>query len=100
MLMMRVTPKISDRPAPTKNRLDAAARPLSAWNRRASRVMQSWSCWVGTHAADRVDGPAAVVPAKAGTHSHGLWNMGPRLRGDDNLYVARVFTSPWLKTDR
>jgi 23S rRNA pseudouridine2605 synthase len=28
-----------------------------------------------------------VVPAKAGTHRappHGLWNMGPRLRGDDN----------------
>jgi iron(III) transport system permease protein len=26
----------------------------------------------------------AVVPAKAGTHNHGLWNMGPRLRGDDS----------------
>src|SRR5262245_27176887 len=25
-----------------------------------------------------------VVPAKAGTHNHGLWNMGPRLRGDDS----------------
>jgi hypothetical protein len=25
-----------------------------------------------------------VVPAKAGTHNHGLWNMGPRFRGDDN----------------
>jgi hypothetical protein len=24
-----------------------------------------------------------VVPAKAGTHDHRLWNMGPRLRGDD-----------------
>ena len=24
-----------------------------------------------------------VVPAKAGTHNHRLWNMGPRLRGDD-----------------
>src|SRR6266852_3061267 len=39
MLTMRVTPKISDSPAPTKNRLDAAARPLSAWNATASRVM-------------------------------------------------------------
>jgi 23S rRNA pseudouridine2605 synthase len=31
--------------------------------------------------------PKPVVPAKAGTHRaprRGLWNMGPRLRGDDN----------------
>src|SRR5271166_1394768 len=44
MLMMRVTPKITDSPAPTRNRLDAAARPLSAWNRTASRLMgtPSW----------------------------------------------------------
>ena len=27
--------------------------------------------------------PLTVVPAKAGTHNHRLWNMGPRLRGDD-----------------
>src|SRR5262245_42437034 len=46
MLMMRVTPKMSDKPAPTRNRLDAAARPLSAWNRRASRVMR-WRGRVG-----------------------------------------------------
>jgi hypothetical protein len=26
----------------------------------------------------------AVVPAKAGTHNHRLWNMGPRFRGDDS----------------
>jgi hypothetical protein len=26
---------------------------------------------------------SAVVPAKAGTHNHRLWNMGPRFRGDD-----------------
>src|SRR6266487_5514253 len=26
----------------------------------------------------------AVVPANAGTHNHRLWNMGPRLRGDDD----------------
>src|ERR1700730_4499710 len=38
--MMRVTPKIRDNPAPTRNRLDAAARPLSAWNRTASRLMR------------------------------------------------------------
>src|SRR5215471_10058518 len=39
MLMMRVTPKMSESPAPTKNRLEAAASPLSAWKRRASRLM-------------------------------------------------------------
>src|ERR1700737_1339114 len=44
--MMRVTPKIRDNPAPTRNRLDAAARPLSAWNRTASRLMQC-SCRLG-----------------------------------------------------
>src|SRR6188474_1240952 len=36
MLTMRETPKISDRPAPTKNRPEADASPLSAWNRKAS----------------------------------------------------------------
>jgi len=31
----------------------------------------------------------AVVPAKAGTHNHGLWNVGPGLRGDDrSLFIA------------
>src|SRR3984893_13081451 len=44
--MMRVTPKIRDNPAPTRNRLDAAARPLSAWNRTASRLMRC-SCRLG-----------------------------------------------------
>src|SRR5499426_2433951 len=29
------------------------------------------------------DADLTVVPAKAGTHDHRLWNMGPRLRGDD-----------------
>jgi hypothetical protein len=29
----------------------------------------------------------AVVPAKAGTHNHRLWNMGPRLRGDDSVMM-------------
>jgi hypothetical protein len=29
----------------------------------------------------------AVVPAKAGTHNHRLWNMGPRLRGDDAIWI-------------
>jgi hypothetical protein len=32
----------------------------------------------------------AVVPAKAGTHNHRLWNMGPRLRGDDNVSVDEL----------
>ena len=27
---------------------------------------------------------APVIPAKAGIHNHGLWNMGPRFRGDDS----------------
>jgi hypothetical protein len=27
--------------------------------------------------------PNTVVPAKAGTYNHQLWNMGPRFRGDD-----------------
>src|SRR6266481_3190748 len=66
--MMRVTPKMSDKPAPTKNRLDAAASPLSAWNRRASRLMGRGSRSVAV----------AVVPAKAGTHDHRLWNMSPQ----------------------
>src|ERR1700722_3548116 len=43
MLMIRVTPKISDRPAPTRNRLDAPASPLSAWNRTASMLMTGLS---------------------------------------------------------
>src|SRR5271170_7992989 len=43
MLMMRVTPKINDRPAPTRNRPDAPASPLSAWNRTPSRVMAGLS---------------------------------------------------------
>jgi hypothetical protein len=25
-----------------------------------------------------------VVPANEGIHNHRLWNMGPRLRGDDD----------------
>jgi hypothetical protein len=29
---------------------------------------------------------AVVVPAKAGTHNHRLWNMGPRFRGDDSMH--------------
>ena len=31
-----------------------------------------------------------VVPAKAGTHDHRLWNMGPRLRGDDYMVGANA----------
>src|SRR5215510_12503051 len=42
MLTMRVTPKISDSPAATKNRPDAAASPLSAWNRRASGLIEDF----------------------------------------------------------
>src|SRR5215831_12690972 len=30
------------------------------------------------------DADLTVVPAKAGTHDHRLWNMGPRFRGDDD----------------
>src|SRR5262245_3668061 len=42
--------------------------------------------------------PHAVVPAKAGTHraaNRGLWNMDPRLRGDDTAFFGRGMT-PWL----
>src|SRR5947209_9814546 len=40
MLTMRVTPKMSDNPAATKKSPEAAASPLSAWNRRASGFME------------------------------------------------------------
>jgi len=36
---MRVTPKISDSPAATKNSDDAPARPLSSWTSRLEKVM-------------------------------------------------------------
>src|SRR5215216_6021400 len=39
ILTIRVTPKISESPAATKNRPEAAERPLSAWNKNASRVI-------------------------------------------------------------
>src|SRR5262249_10468611 len=39
MLMMRVTPKIRERPAATKNSPEAAASPSSAWNRRPLNVI-------------------------------------------------------------
>ncbi len=45
-----------------------------------------------------------VVPAKAGTHNHQLWNMGPRFRGDDrgNWYdrAANVSDQPLTKRER
>src|SRR5262249_22759443 len=37
-----------------------------------------------------------VVPADAGTHNHQLWNMGPRLRGDDGNNVKRQIRSKLL----
>src|SRR5271165_2399258 len=43
MLMTRVTPKISDRPAPTKNSPEALASPLRAWNRTDWSVMAGLS---------------------------------------------------------
>jgi 23S rRNA pseudouridine2605 synthase len=39
--------------------------------------------------AQRSRNPKSVVPAKAGTHDHGLWNMGSRLRGDDSTARTR-----------
>src|SRR3974390_43420 len=39
MLMMRVTPKISDSPTATKNRPEALDSPFSAWNRNALKVI-------------------------------------------------------------
>src|SRR3954469_9230302 len=35
MLTMRETPKMSDRPAATRNSPEAVERPLTAWNRNA-----------------------------------------------------------------
>src|SRR5215471_5332820 len=40
-LTMRVTPKMSDNPAATRNSEDALARPLTNWMRRAERVRAS-----------------------------------------------------------
>src|SRR4051794_14854467 len=39
ILMMRVTPKISDSPTATKNSPDALDSPLTAWKRREERVI-------------------------------------------------------------
>lgn len=42
--------------------------------------------------AQRSRNPKSVVPAQAGTHRaprRGLWNMGPRLRGDDSTARTR-----------
>jgi hypothetical protein len=47
-----------------------------------------------------------VVPAKAGTHNHRLWNMGPRFRGDysrrrDVQLICRIAPQPrWRSTMR
>src|SRR5262249_18648335 len=30
------------------------------------------------------------VPAKAGTHNHRLWNIGPRFRGDDGEHAEPI----------
>ena len=35
----------------------------------------------------------SVVPAKAGTHGHRLWNMGPRFRGDDLERISAANTN-------
>jgi 23S rRNA pseudouridine2605 synthase len=39
--------------------------------------------------AQRSRNPKSVVPAKAGTHDHGLSNMGSRLRGNDSTARTR-----------
>src|SRR6266481_3298757 len=69
MLTMRVTPKISDSPAPTKNRLDAAASPLSAWNATASRVI----------GAKRASSPSPLVGEGRGGGSGGCGDAVPPL---------------------
>src|SRR5262249_16808375 len=44
--------------------------------------------------------PIYVVPAKAGTHNHSLWNMGPRFRGDDggsgSHFTRQVLPTAWV----
>src|SRR6516165_11942870 len=63
MLMMRVTPKISDSPAPTRNRLAAAASPLSAWNRMDSRVI-AWPSSCPRHARPWAGHPRLLCSSK------------------------------------
>src|SRR5215831_1554492 len=66
MLTMRVTPKISDSPALTKKRLDAAASPLSAWNATESRVM----------GAAALDFPSPQSKSAVGDFDHSI--SGPK----------------------
>ena len=45
---MRVTPKMSDNPAATRNNDDAPARPFKSWTKRPERVMGYRSIAVGS----------------------------------------------------
>src|SRR3954463_757695 len=41
---MRVTPKMSDRPAPTRNSDEAPASPLSSWTTKPDKSMEGAAC--------------------------------------------------------
>src|SRR5215211_8824252 len=67
---MRVTPKMSDSPAATRNRPDALASPLSAWNRKASKDIASYpasSCPALCRASRLMRHRRAFVNEMAGT---------------------------------
>src|SRR6266568_37338 len=68
--MIRVTPKMSDKPAPTKNRLDAAASPLSAWNRMASRLIAGGSRSAGGQFQLLNSGGSGPAPNQEPTSQH------------------------------
>src|SRR5437764_264263 len=82
MLMMRVTPNISESPAPTRNRLDAEASPLSAWKRTASRLMRS------RHRRDRYEFRRVFVGATHASPDRGEACLAPTHPGDFQFIAA------------
>src|SRR5215470_9264279 len=92
---MRVTPKISDSPALTKKRLDAAASPLSAWNATASKVMGASRPSTSPVRSRQPPtsnggGEKRIVDCSANPHSKRLARQrsAPSLRGAQLLHVV------------
>src|SRR5207253_10964576 len=48
-LTIRVTPKISDRPADTRNKDEAAASPFRSWMRMLAKVTSRWGRATAAH---------------------------------------------------
>src|SRR6185436_20918467 len=71
---MRVTPKISDRPADTRNSDEAEASPFSSWMMTEAKVMKSY----GRHP------PSAHLPHRRGRPGGGGYQ---RLR----QFAGRIF---------